>query len=270
MAQRRFRTRPRRLRRRPRNRRIGGRKRTGTKAAVARVLHRMLENKKARYAFTDSVVNYNSATWGTPPTTGVYPATPYPTFMTVNQGLGQGDRIGNRIRTRYCALRGILLPQPYNAVTHPNPRPMEVLMLVFSRKDTPATYSALMNNIWQSGDTSFGPVSNIVDVVSRVNTDLYTLHYQRVFKIGPSINQGTGSTNTYFQIANNDFKLNQRIYVNLTKYVPKVLSFNDTGSANNRVVHVALWALSGDGTTFGSTIVPCQFTGEFMYDYEDA
>ena len=71
------------------------------------------------------------------PTYNIFPVGIEPSAITIPQGTGQGDRIGNRIKTKKLMFKRTLVPLPYDGTFNPVPQPVQVKMWIFYDKTNP-------------------------------------------------------------------------------------------------------------------------------------
>ena len=63
---------------------------------------------------------------------------PDPGSMVINQGTGQGDRIGNKITLKRLVIKGTLVPLPYDAIYNGTIFPVQVKIWVFYDRQDPS------------------------------------------------------------------------------------------------------------------------------------
>lgn len=159
-------------------------------------------------------------------------------FNTIGQGVGQGDRIGNRISPVKFVFSGFM---NFNADTPSaagNLGPQYVKMFIFRMKNSLSALSPDMSKFFQYGSTTQPPTGYIQDIRNRVNTDDVVLYATRTFKLAPSALQ-SGITTIATADTNNDFKLTQSFKVDLTKYVRKVVYDDTTAQIKNHQMFAA-------------------------------
>lgn len=225
---------------------------------------RMLYNNTGGFGLPD----FNSASWSLD--NGIYTLHPTQNRISIAQGTGQGQRVGNRIRVKSCYISGILYAQQQNAAYNPTPKPCEVVMYIYRLIGGGNTVDTTMTNFYQNGNTAGSPTGSLVDLTFPINKDRYRIVYRRVFKIGPADNTGTGSSAGLQYFANNDYKRNQRFYIPLTKYMDKIIRYNDTSlTCNNDTLYLAILPLMADGSAnaAGNALLPvnCSMTQVFNY-----
>jgi len=191
-------------------------------------------------------------------------------FLQIDQGVGAGQRIGNVIRIKKCMFTFILFPNPYNAVTNPGAIPLEVRMWIFSDKQIPQT-PVVGNEFIQLGGSSTALTGTLVDMTSPVNKDRYQLFRTKVFKLGHSIYNGTGNNPNEQYNSSNDFKMNVKYSINVTKYMIKTVKFNDTNSQpNSRQLCAMFEPVYANNNVVGAISVPSSITYTLDLSYEDA
>lgn len=194
--------------------------------------------------------------------------------MVINQGTGQGSRIGNKIQTQSLKMRGTITPLCWNTTTNPNPRPLQVKMVFFYDKSDPNALPAVGTNFFQDGNSFKGFQDDLVDMWAPFNTDRYRICATRTFKLGYAAYGGTASSaanQTAHQVfANNDFKYNCNFNIDLTKMYPKKVIYNDTGgSPTSRGLFVLFYFAAADGSFLTNTWEMCSAQWMQTYTYTD-
>jgi len=248
--------------------RIKGGVSSAVKAYVARSLAVNVENKTANANFAGSFGSAlaNASMYS-------YPMTPYTGYMTVGQGVQQNQRIGNQIKIKKATLRYILRPTGYDAGSNPFPAPVVVDLYLGKIKVCPGEIPAAVdfNTLYQNGNTSFGPVGNLNDLISETNKDYWTISKRWSHKVGFANTQGTGGAANFQYFANNDFKLNIMKKMDITKHYPKTLKFNDgTNQVQGPGLFLFYQCVSAGGGQNASTVLPCHITFWIDIQYEDA
>lgn len=264
------------MKRNPYGKRTGKRKgvrkaRKSSRPSVFKKLMRRLnpEIKQVRYNSSVAISAYNTNSWASGGLQLLLPVAGYTT--SIGQGTSQGERIGNRITTKSLWFNGLITPKVYDITVNPSPQPRDVLMVIFSSRSDPTSVLATLANFFNNGGSSQGPTGTQLDTIIPFNTDKYTIFYKRIFKCGTAENAGSGINNNYQRYSNNDYKLCQRFRVNCTRYVNKVLRFNDNSSVpNNRFLWAAFLVMNADGTSMAITETqPLQLNCNFTYRYTD-
>lgn len=242
----------------------------GLKKLVQREIARNVEDKSVQtYNLGLALTSSNAAAFNT---NNIIQVSPSAIALPVNQGTGQGARVGNRIKIKKVMFKGTLVPQAYNATTNVLAVPLQVKMFLFYDKlAAPNTIPAIYSDFFQFGSTTTSLHNDLVDMWSPVNTDKYTVVKTKIFKLGFADNIGSGNAigNQYF--ANNDFKMNCNFSIDLTPHLIKHVKYNDNSSdPSTRSLFCAFVCSRADGGGYGSTQIPAGV--QYMLDmkYEDA
>lgn len=236
---------------------------------VKRVIKGASETKQVRYNASVAISAYNTSSWASGGLQLLMPVAGYTT--SIGQGAGAGDRVSNKITTKSLWFNGLISPKVYDINVNPSPQPRDVMMVILSSKSDPTAVLAALPNLFQNGNTSQGPSGTQLDTIIPFNTDKYTIYYRRVFKCGTAENAGSGINNNYQRYSNNDYKICNRFRVNCTKYINKVLKFNDTSNVpNNRFLWAVFLVMNADGTSMGiGETQPLQLNCNWTYSYSD-
>lgn len=248
-----------------------GVKRPTIKKMIRREIARNVENKTIQ-SFNYGKVLYSSANANFPD--NVIELGPGAN-MSISQGASQQARIGNRIKTKKLTFKGTLVPTQYNATTNANPRPAQVKMVIFYDRTDPTALPAVSTNFFQDGSTTKGFQNDLVDMFAPYNTDRYRILTTRSFKLGAALYEGTATSatlhpdNQYF--ANNDFKYNGNFNIDLTKYYPQIVKFDDNNTTpTTRGLFCLFYICYADGTTVNAAYEPVGVQYVQNYVYEDA
>jgi len=232
---------------------------------VKREIARNIENKQVRNQLTQRI--------------GSYPAN-FPNFSTRNvidtslllrnigQGSGQGQRIGNHIKLKNMTLNCTLFPSSTYT------KPILVKMWIVSDRLNPCNATATdvtdsMDNtlsqpggtFFENGNTTSGLLGNLFDLSMTTNKDRFRLFKTKIFKLG--VNNTAG-------FHNNDYKLTCRYKINLTKYMNKLVKYQDslTTPWYNRRVFVIFSGIGVDdiAPTFGQECATLSYTLDARYE----
>lgn len=256
-----------------RKRSAAGKRKSSVSASVKkyvnRAIHTNIENKSIQ-------INPGALSFGNvleSPDFNAYPMAPLSLFWTIPQGTGQGNRIGNQIKTRKCYLNYILRPNNYDVSTNPIPQPVEVRFMLGYVKNTPsfAPISGDIAQLFNAGSTTVGPVGSLKDLVSVYNTDYWTIKKSWTHKIGYASNTGTGSLPGSAYFSNNDFKLNVLKRMDITKHMPKTCVFNDTSATTNtKNLFFMFYAVNSGGGIASNISLLANIDYWIDFHYEDA
>lgn len=198
-------------------------------AKVKKVVERDMEHKESNvYSVNTPLPSTANAGW----TASSISIAPSSTGFVIPQGTGQGNRIGNQITTKKAVVKGILHQNIYDAGTNGIPLPVQVRMLIFKDKFNKAGQPAAVSlDLFQTGSTSIGPTNDLVDMILEVNKDRYQVYHDEIMKLGFANYAGTGVNANFQSFANNDYSLNCEFSVDITKFIPKNIMYNDGGAA---------------------------------------
>lgn len=191
--------------------------------------------------------------------------------MVIQQGVGVNSRVGNKIKTKYLMMKGSIVPLPYQAVTNLGPAPVMVRMVIMYDRTNPTQEPQPATNMFQQSGANTGFFNDLTDLWRPYNTDRYRILTTRTFKLGYASNAGTGAQPGFQNLANNDFKMVANFKINLTKYYPKHVKFDENATEPTTR---GLWCLfyyvaaSGNPIPADQAMVNVQWM--VNYQYEDA
>lgn len=221
------------------------------------------------------------------------PLSPYPAVglsadetIEILQGTGSSTRNGNQIRTRKAVLRLVFTPLKYDSATNPLPAPMEVMIIIFKCKgiqgtgpdgdDLDGARYLLNNHCFQSNystQSSTGVDGRLITITRPFNNDTIQVLKKKVIKVGNSgiSTSLSGDRTNQQQYVNNDFKLNQKLTFNVTKYLSKVYRYNDNdGETCNKNLFFFCCPFSADGYNLNNNgIIPLRMDWNYVYEYEN-
>lgn len=237
---------------------------TTIKKEIKNYVSKKVEHKVEQFTSQNNIISsyaYNTSLF-------VVSCIPYNQIVL---GTGAGDRIGNQIRPSRVYFNYVLHPIPYSAVGNPAPVPQDVIIFFGKVKNSRAQQpnSADFAKLWQAGDSSRAPFSTTLDMIQDINKDWFTVSKIMRHKVSCATINGTGGSaaNQYYH--NNDYKYNVIRRLDITKYVPKVIKFNDTTNQNTND-GLWMWAMcvNADGTT-NSTYTPMYMDVTLNFYYTD-
>lgn len=251
----------------PRKRR-GGRKKVTevVKAYVAKAIHSQIENKSIQYNAGINLTNYADGA-----TMNGFPLTPGLT-MNIIQGVGAADRTGNRIKIMKAVLNYWMVPTAYNVLINPNPKPLMIRIFIGYSKINPTIIPPAADTalFFQNGDAASAPNGFIADILRKVNKDKYVIFRDIKHKLGYEAATGTGAVAGSQYYGNNDFKYNILKKIDVTKYMPKTVIYNDTTSVpTSRGLFCWIQIVNADNTAT-TGYLPVAFNYFVDLTYEDA
>jgi len=229
-------------------------------------VHRNLQNKESLAVSTQ--LNVQSSSWNS----ALNPISCIPYNNIVPSAGTQQGRIGNQIRTMSCFLNFTIYPNPYSAASNPVPTPQIVIMMLGKVKNSKPQLPIASDfaKLWQDGSSSRAPYGDLRDLLMNVNKDYFTVYKVMKFKVGHELANGTGGSNVNQHFANNDFKYNTTKRMNITKYCPSILKFNDnTIQPTNDGLWLWYWCVAADGFSAVNTAPLSMFVTQ-QYSYENA
>lgn len=239
----------------------------GVKKYVKRAIHANIENKIQNI---DAVNSFGSTQED--PNLGAYPMMPYTGLWTISQNVLQNGRVGNRIRPVKVVLNYVLTPNAYSAISNPNPYPVVVDLFLGYHRQNPSLLpnSGLFNELFQRGNSQVAPQGLLDDVIADVNRDAFVVLKRWQHRVFYADAVGTGSNANAQYHANNDFKMCVMNKLNITKYVPKRIFFNDSGAMTNRGLFLWYQAVPATGGVGAAGIQPATMRFWVHFEYEDA
>lgn len=205
-----------------------GTSKAAVKAIVKKEIARNVENKSVQLSYSRDLSPATSTDFSTQ----AFPLTPELASnvgLQIQQGVGQGERVGNQIKIKKLYLNFFLTPKPFDAITNPQPRPAYVILWIYYDRTNPTALTPLIaSNVLQNGNTSIGLTNSPQDFLYPPNDEKYRVVLRKVFKVGYSINNGTGALSQYQSFTNNDFKMAIKGGIDCTKWIIKNVKFNDS------------------------------------------
>lgn len=195
--------------------------------------------------------------------------------LPINQGTGNGARVGNRCRIRRLMFNMQIRPRPYDNTDNNTPKPQVGKVVLFYMRKTPTAVNTTGNepvvDFFQLGNTTDAIKGQLIDQMQNYNTDKYRVFASRTFKVGFSQYEGDGLNSGSQAFANNDFKYAYQVKWDVTKYVPKLLRYNDDDvTPLSRALYAMVYYSPADGSTGSSTQIPLTCTWWVQCKYEDA
>lgn len=254
---------------RKRPRRSFKRRGPGLKRVVKTLIRRSQETKHFQFYDSNNAIYVSShASYAG----SVIPLTPYNGYLAIQQGTGQGGRIGNVINMTRLNFQFILNPNPYAVGTNGVPQPRDIILWIFSDKLNPTSLPVQGADFLQLGNTSQGLTNTITDEMAPWNSDAYLVHKRIRYKLGYSeYTAGTGAAANSGFYANNDYKISVKRSINILKYAVKRVKYNDNSSTpTTRGVYAIFQAVANDGQQIANTGIPAAYGFILDCKYKDA
>lgn len=202
------------------------------------------------------------------------------TGYQIVQGTGQGDRVGNHIRAVKSTLDFVLTPVLPDPDNNNEAQVHDVLMFIFrgkpDLKTTEAVDDLVLNNLWQSGDSSVGIFGDLRDLVYQPNMDRLSYFKRYHYKVGPSTlgdenNVPIAGGFNANVAGNNDYKLNVIKSINTLPSLIKKMDFNDNSdTTSSPTTWCMIYAVNANGSMMGDDQVPVSIVINAQLTYEDA
>lgn len=229
---------------------------------VMSVVSRVAENKKV--SATASSYFYAGST------IFQIPLVPNASSLVISQGTGQGDRIGNKIKTKRCIMRYIIYPTSYNATSNPTPSPANVRIFIGRNKVSPANSPVGGTTLFQNGDSSNGLTGGLADCIMPLNRDVAIVYKEIHHKVGHAHNVSAGGGQTFNQMqSNTDYKMNVIRTLDVTKYVPSTITYSDGVTAPTcPSTWFNIWYANADNSIDSATAAYAIWWS-IQYEFED-
>lgn len=244
--------------------------------ATAETKHISVRNTKIPYILDVNTPTLSSNLWILNPCQPTEVA-PYGGISGPGIGSQDGQREGNKIQVRRAFLNMVIIPEPWDENYNNNIRPLNGRLWFFRtkrNKQVPplaADVCGATGKIFQDTTGMSGFAGNLSDNLMRLNSDLFTYIGHKDFKLGFSAYNGTG-TNTqpadqYYH--NNDYKMNCIFKMNITKYLPKIFSWDDSGVPTHAYTYCLVQVVKADGSSSDFSQLPCRIQYELGWHYKD-
>jgi len=217
---------------------------------LAKKVNRIYRSIEVSYARQEGLVNLvgtgngslDNQIWAVGPTT----TNADPKAIVLARGPDEGQRIGNSVATRKNHFDFCAVLKPWNASTNANRRPLYLTAWVVSIRGgcyatTVVDVEGLITSWFFNSGTSYqGFSDSVLDQIRTVNEDVFTLHAKKTYKLGNASTFASGAggaTPTSAQgYTNNDFSIVVKDRIDLTKFTPRTIRYNDgdTLSYNNQ------------------------------------
>jgi len=239
------------------------------KSIVKKEIARNVENKQTScYLNAVGMTNIGNNTVWSNAGSGLIPISPYTSFVNVTQGTAQGQRIGNEIKTVKSVIKMVMIPRAYDGAVNPQPVPLDVQIIFFKVKGQDAGYPDL-TGFWQNGNSQTNLTGTLNDLIQVVNTDKFIYLGQKIVKLGTASYTGNGTSIPDQYFANNDYKFNQILKFDVTKYLNKNYRFNDNDAVpygNTTWMMINCVRANGTSTQSNGLLGYYWFKQDFIYE----
>jgi len=227
----------------------------------------MAENKSNQLYVEDrNVVSVSSVSF----IDFVLPVGPHQSAIQLDQGVGKGQRIGARIRTKKLILQGTIIPNPYNNFSNTTPYPTQYKIFVFYDKRQPAQKPNPVPDFLQLSNAATPLVGDLVSMWAPVNDEIYKVVATRMLKVGFASFDATGGSVANAGFANNDFKANGNFRIDLTKHMVKNVVFEGTSTTpTTRTLWFMIVPAAANGGNYDTSQIPARVSYSMQYVYED-
>jgi hypothetical protein len=218
------------------------------KRQIAKVVEGMMEKKYINRDPQTYSFNANNTTMSNP-------VDLISGLENINQGVGQGDRIGNEIKLTQATLRAVFTMNP-SYISGQTFRPGYVQVWLGTLKDAPSTSptAADLLRIYQDGSGSAGADGTVIATLRPLNRDHFNIRYYKKFKLG-----GAGAI-----YANNDFPIQQEIVV--PNIVKGKVKYSDTSLPTNKYMYMWCTFTTVDSVPLTVTVpVDCSYFVDFRF-----
>lgn len=252
-------------------------------SALSKKVNQILRSVEKKYARVEGTTNlcgtgaadFDSQVFAVAPTT----TTADPKAIVLVQGDGQANITGNKVTTQKNIFSFVATLKPWNASTNANPRPLYLTYWVVGlRGGAYATTVADVENLIKSrffntGNSYSGFSDSVLDQIRTVNDDVFMLHEKKTFKLGNASTFASGAggaTPTSAQgYTNNDFDMIVKYDIDLTKYTPKTIRYNDNDASQFGVQKWVFFTMQNcDGSAISASL-PVELWYNHSYMYTD-
>lgn len=231
---------------------------TAVKQYVKRTIGRGEENKMVNRQNTTSYTTGIALAWND-------------ISISVPQGLGAGQRIGNQVKIKSVFFNMVLtlanasLP-PYAPNYYGQ---FDCRLLMGSTRGNPFSSPTAIDNgqLLRFGSSTTGADSSLQSQMRPINKVYWNIGFDKKFKVGAGVGIAIPFTTS------NDYRLSYLRRFNITKLFKKTQMFNDaTGSnlAQNSSLYFNMIVCDYLGTPLNYTSSTVQIAYEIDYTYEDA
>lgn len=179
----------------------------------------------------------------------------------IGQGLGAGDRIGNKIKPRHLEVRGFIYASPYDVTTNPTAVPFTIDMYIVRSKVTNSSTIPSLSGLMRYGDATEAYDGSMLNALDNLDTTTWTLVKHKRFKMNTRAATTVDGQNNGGQLCKT-FKIK-------LKLPPFVYQDNTFTQPQN----YSMWALFGytnnDNTIDANTITRARLNLQTLIAYDD-
>lgn len=165
----------------------------------------------------------------------------------VPQGVGQSQRIGNKIKMKKWIIKGQITPNfpgfNFSENLYVGRSYQGYLTLFFGRRTDVGAVDGSLFQLLDNGSGSQAPAGSSTEMMLPINKEVYKVYWKKTFKMGASY----ASNSSLNQSPNNDFNLTRTFGFDVCKHILKnrILQFNDTDQSpsDRDLQRVAVWAI---------------------------
>jgi len=187
-------------------------------------------------------------------------------LVGLSQGVGNDQRIGNKISNCKLRLSGFVETMPFNATTNTSQVPFELHMVILKAKNGLPASLNFTDVKTIPGSTTGG----VVDVISSCypwNTDAYTIKKHKIFKLAATFPYVSGSLTDVVTGSDPKFWF-QRFNIDVP--VDKTQTFTDGSITPAQTDYSIIWyVINGDGAALPASQVRCQVTYASYFTFQD-
>lgn len=240
------------------------RKKSSLVKTIKKVIHQQAENKVNSTYAANQVLSYAGSItnpfW--------INLTPTPT-----QGTSVQQRIGNQIRVMRGVVKGFVNVRPYDATYNTQIAPVMIKMWLCRRQ----TYNSQIGgipgtndfaNFFQSGATSLGFQSNMLDMTLRNNRDYWNVFASKTVTLQNSYYSGATAPTT--TILGSAYKVSAPFSFSFAKHLG-FCKYNDNNTyPTNKELFLVFQPVYADGSSSATTLILAETHYTVEWQYEDA
>lgn len=193
-------------------------------------------------------------------------------YAILGNGIGQDQRIGDRVQIKGYYMDYLIYPKPYDATTNTVPAPQVVQVMVVRPKSgfvtgmfaSPIVSGAGAKLFENQANTDSGLTGSLVDLLRRVDLDNFEVLARREYKIGYQGNLNT--SNQLSTLPNNDFQAYAKDKVKVKGETWRV---NRLEQYEGRNIFFFVTCLRADGTAIPTSQIPIALDFNLSVYYTD-